>query len=920
MSDESSTDSLTRTAVVPVDPVPSEVRAAQGERELERRPMPAQIGRFTVIRLLGRGGMGIVFAAYDERLDRKLAIKLLRPHVREGTEGRTRILREAQAMAKLSHPNVAQVYEVGEHDGAVFVAMEFVDGDPLRTWMERPQEWQEVLRVMIEAGQGLAAAHARGLVHRDFKPDNVLISKDGRPRVVDFGLARSARVDDDEPQARTAPGAEDPLATDITHEGAVVGTPAYMSPEQHLGDPADARSDQFSFCVTTYEALFGLRPFTGQTRAELAGATVNKVVQEPPASSRVPAWVRKAVLRGLEPESEDRWPSMDALLTVLRADPSKARRNRLALAGIGLAGVVVGVMSLRSPPAQADTCAFAGDELTGVWDQTSRASAADAFARLEVAYAGDLWPKVESVLDDYAGQWVEMRGDACRARQRGEQSAAVHDQRVLCLDRRLDEMKALIEVLADPDEQTAERAVQAAHGLECLTECEDSDRIAVPVDLVADVQRIRTQVGRARTLANAGRFDASLEVARAAHEDAGTLDHRPLTAETGMALARALQRTGDAASAQTLLEACVHDAIASKADQQAADCATQLVYTVGEKLGQYDGALRWADLALALLERGAGDELLAARLSMQTGNVLRSAGKYDEAIQYQLQAIEQFERVHGPDHPDVGVARNNLGGVQWRLGNLAGARQNMEAGLRIRRKAFGDRHPQVASSLNNLGIVLASEGRYEDAKTKHEQALALKRDILGQEHPSVAYSLHNLGDTLHRLGQLEAARARLREALAMRERLVGTEHPSVADTLASIGAVLVDAERYEEALVPLERSLDISNSKLGAEHPDLADPLTGYGRALLGQGHAAKAIEPLQRALDIRLRDKGAAGPRGETRLALARAHAASGDAQQAQTLLAEAVKDLDETSMGYQAARARAQALTRELSDAVTD
>ncbi|MBL4686819.1 MAG: serine/threonine protein kinase, partial [Nannocystaceae bacterium] len=250
---------------------------ASTQSELSESAIGERLGRFRVLERLGKGGMGVVYSAYDPQLDRKIAVKLLRPDVQDGmgSEAATaRLLREAQAMAKISDPNVIVVHEVGVLKGRVFLAMEFVDGGTLGSWMAKRPSWREVLEVFLKAGSGLVAAHRGGLVHRDFKPENVLMGTDGRVRVVDFGLARSL-FDEEVEEHNTRPIGEEPeldsFNTPLTRTGAIMGTPAYMSPEQHLGRPATARADQFSFCVAMWEALFGSRPFRGTSLAELTG-------------------------------------------------------------------------------------------------------------------------------------------------------------------------------------------------------------------------------------------------------------------------------------------------------------------------------------------------------------------------------------------------------------------------------------------------------------------------------------------------------------------------------------------------------------------------------------------------------------------------------------------------------------------------
>jgi WD40 repeat protein len=296
---------------------------------------PTHIGRYLILRRIGEGGMGVVYAAYDNELDRRVAIKLV--HSRTGSDQRVRVRREAQAMARLSHPNVVQVYEVADFEQQVFVAMEFVVGPTLAEWTRAqpasPTRWRTILSKYIEVGRGLAAAHAVNLVHRDFKPANAIVGDDGRVRVLDFGIARASdptRELDDDPVVELAHAGDssDPLATPLTRTGALVGTPAYMSPEQFERRSVDARSDQFSFCVALYEALYGERPFAGTSTATLLINVLAGKLRPVPPRADVPSWVREVVVRGLASDPNARWPAMSALLEALEADPDVRRRRR----------------------------------------------------------------------------------------------------------------------------------------------------------------------------------------------------------------------------------------------------------------------------------------------------------------------------------------------------------------------------------------------------------------------------------------------------------------------------------------------------------------------------------------------------------------------------------------------------------------
>ncbi len=281
---------------------------------------PTAIGRYRVLGTIGRGGMGVVLRAHDPQLHREVAIKLVRPRRPDdpiAREHQARLLREARAMAALSHPNVVPVFDVGEHGDGLFIAMQYIAGANMRAWLlkERPG-WRRVLGVFRAAGRGLAAAHAAGMVHRDFKPANVLVGDDGRVRVVDFGLARS--LSEGDTGEHELDELDDDVLGSVTQKGVLVGTPLYMAPEQFAGTPADARADQFAFCVSFFEAVYGRPPFEGaDLRAQLAAKRAGRIAP-PGAGSAVPASLHEVILRGLSADPARRFASMPDLLRELR--------------------------------------------------------------------------------------------------------------------------------------------------------------------------------------------------------------------------------------------------------------------------------------------------------------------------------------------------------------------------------------------------------------------------------------------------------------------------------------------------------------------------------------------------------------------------------------------------------------------------
>jgi serine/threonine protein kinase len=337
-------------ATVPHDKLsPSQV----AQRPTRTLSIGDRVGRYLVLTTLGTGGMGVVFAAYDPQLDRKVALKLLRAGITYNTkDARVRLRREAQAIAQLSHPHVVGVYDVGEtDDGDLYIAMEFVEGDTLTTWLKKyPRTWREIVDVFLQAARGVIAAHSVGLLHRDFKPDNVLVGNDGRIRVTDFGLARSVMAPDDVAKGRPDVGPGSSLNVDLTATGTVLGTPRYMAPEQLTGPDIDARADQFSFCVALYEALYGTHPLPGATSVSMLEK--GEAALQPPEGTKIPTAIARAVQRGLDRDRSKRFPTMGALIAELVPPPKRApaRYAMAALAGLVLVGGAATAMLRPEPP------------------------------------------------------------------------------------------------------------------------------------------------------------------------------------------------------------------------------------------------------------------------------------------------------------------------------------------------------------------------------------------------------------------------------------------------------------------------------------------------------------------------------------------------------------------------------------------
>ncbi|WNG53487.1 protein kinase [Archangium gephyra] len=510
----------------------------------EGQPLPrgTSVGRYLVLERLGAGGMGEVYAAFDPQLNRRVAIKLLLPGGEglDGGEARLRLMREAQAMARLSHPNVLPVYDIGEHGDQVFIALELVEGSTLRQWLkEQPRGWREVVEALTLAGRGLAAAHAAGLVHRDFKPDNVLVGRDGRVLVFDFGLAceqgsgapgaptpvdladilRAELPATSESGSLSAPSTREPRETPVTRHGHIMGTPGYMAPEQYRQQAVTARADQFSFCATLYYALYREHAFVGSGAAALARATLEGRLRPPPRDSGVPGWVRRVVLKGLHVHPQERYVSMQALLDALHDDPSARSRRQafVAVAGAFLVAMVAGAVGEWHQ--RQGLCQGMAARMDGVWDAPRQDAMRHAFLATGAPYAADTWNGVKDGLDTYASQWVKGQRGACEATKlRGESSEEVLAARTTCMERRRSELKALTDVLAEADGRVVERAVEAVRGLSELAPCDTADPLAAsepPKDsqVAARVEELRTSLARARALRISGQFPAGLAVA-----------------------------------------------------------------------------------------------------------------------------------------------------------------------------------------------------------------------------------------------------------------------------------------------------------------------------------------------------------------------------------------------------------------------
>ncbi len=822
----------TATVVPPGGPCP--VPAALAPEPLERG---ALVGRYVIVGTVGEGGMGVVYAGYDPELDRKVALKVLRPERAASASARARMLREAQAIARLSHPNVVAVHDAGTFGEQVFLAMEYVEGQTLRGWLlEKPRSWREIVDLFVLAGQGLAAAHAAGLIHRDFKPDNVLLGKDGRVRVADFGLARPVDMEEDEETETSGSGG----SPSITAWGMVLGTPSYMAPEQLQGRAADARSDQFSFCVALYEALYGERPFPGEP-SEIQPA-------------RVPAWLRQILLRGLNDAPAARYPSMDDLLRALGKDPAVVRRRWLAAALVLVIGG--GLLVWGSFLGNAGrVCRGAAGKLAGIWDGGRKEAARAAFLATGKPYAEGTWSRVERALDAYTGDWAAMHQEACEAtRVRGEQSEDLLDRRMFCLDQRLREVNALAALFSRADDTVVEKSLSTVGSLPRLSSCADVEaltaRLPPPRDsaLRARVDQARAAVAETRAWSGAAAEERAAKAVTAARRTG----YRPVEAEALYQWGYFQDSLGQSDKAEaTLFEALVA-AQASGDLETAARSASQLAHTTGNTGGRPADGKRWSRLAWAIADSLPRNDSLHAELLRHRALILRAEGRFAEAVEVSLRAIPLAERAYGADHPQVAALLSNLGIFYNEMGRNEESIRASLRGLAIRRKILSPGHPDFAKSYNTLGNAYSDLNRFDDALASFRQAYEIFLHGYGPDHPMTSGMRGNVAIVYKELGRYAEAESLYREVLEDTLRLQGPGHPDTALAWVNLGEVHGLQKRHQEALDDYGRALAINEKALGPDHPSLAYGLVGQGLVLLETGRAAEAVPRLERAVAIR--------------------------------------------------------------------
>ncbi len=749
----------------------------------------AMCGRYLVLDRIGIGGMGTVYSAYDNHLARNVALKLVRASHANSNEAHQALLREAQAMAKLNHPNVCAVYDTGSAFEQMYLVMELVEGTTLRQWLSPTRSWREVARVFVDAGRGLSAAHHAGLIHRDFKPDNVLVGTDGRVRVSDFGLAHAAE-------------------TNITEAG--VGTWAFMSPEQRKGEAATALSDQFSYCVAFESAL-------------------------PP---KMPRWLGQIIARGLEIEPEKRFSSLDELVNTLERGLTR-RRTALGI-GAGLALSVFAVSLALAGIERGTRCRGMENQLHGVWDDSVRKAGQSAFEATERTYAKHVWNKVRQNLDDYAERWVLARKNACEAAKvRHDHSAELHDAQVICLDRKLGQLGALANVFTRADATMVDGAIEASLKQSHDSLCDDLEALSAeprpPVDS-QDYQAAISALAEGNALSNAGQFHQALPKADSALAHALRSEHAPTVTAATYLKSELLAQMGEYAKAEESALETIWTADRARVGVLRAEAWLELMVMQTQQ-GKITEALKAGNHAQAVLTTLAKPPSdLASRIERGFGGAYLVGDKAE-------QALERFERARALATDEVASAKANagIGRTLDHLGRYAEALPVLERALVQVQEREGKEHPEVATTINSMATTLKNMGRFDESLNAYREALRIRIALFGTNHRAVASTHNSIGTLYKKMGRIDEAHAEFLHSIHIDESLDGTEHVRLAFPLSNLGNIALDLGNLKEAVALQRRALALMlKSTLGSG--PAAGVHINLSNALLAEGNVQEAI------------------------------------------------------------------------------
>ncbi len=851
---------------------------------------PRRIGRFIDLGVIGHGAMGTVRRAYDERLAREVAIKVVRHRATPRHD--ERLLREAQALAQVSHPNVVQIYEVGEVGHEIFIAMDLIEGVSLDKWHSDAHSWRECLDVYLQAGRGLAAAHAVGLVHRDFKPANCIRDTEGRVRVLDFGLARGFDVPEpanDQPPSPpvladtgtgTATAADTEVSTvaettmlqvQLTASNAVVGTIAYMAPEQFAGGQVDASSDQFSFCVALFEAMYGEPPFSRDPRRALirmAGDDPPRLVF-PRTSRGVPRGVRAALRRGLRAKPEARWPSMDALLRELERPLRRSRWGQASvLAVVAGASALGGVMAVTESSSLAfsgrDPCSGARGSAEEIWADR-RADVRNALSTTKAPYAVDTWMTVDAELETYAKALGDTAVAACRVSLHEDPSGGTRE----CLEQRRDWFERTIELLSATDGTSVEHAALLVAGLPSISRCVHPDAWRPPLTEPSDqrAQIVKT-LDRARILSGAARYEEGLRTVTEARIAAMTSNEPRALAQALVVEGSLFLELGKIRPARARFEAASELALRRGFDEVAIEGLSLLGRLDGVEFGKSEVGL--ASLRGAVNQAGqAGiDPLKKAHALTLRAQVLTTGWEHVEAEAEYREALDLLESELGPDHLDLVEAIDGLAQVLAAQGDIIQSMELYERSLEIHRRWQGARHPATALTLSDAAAVLKDQGEYTWAQAQAERAIEILQGTLGPDHMKLSRPLNTLAAIFDARKEYTKAEELYRTSIPIAERTLGARHPDIARLRFNLAKSLRKQDKTALALEEYQMVLRIldQGERSPADATLAATTLRRLGKMSTEAGNSTVAAEYYRKGITW-LEDHGDAQDPRNTKL-----------------------------------------------------
>ena len=844
---------------------------------------PGVLSRYTLECKLGQGALGSVHAAWDPQLERRVAIKLLRSVGREGLRARrvARFLREAQALARLADPHIVELYDFGHYplgsgELGIYLVMELVEGSTLREWLARPRSVAEVVRVFVDAGRGLSAAHEAGLVHRDFKPTNVMVTPEGRVKLLDFGLARVLADRSESPAALDPAELEPPPRTGrITETGAVMGTPKYMAPEQFERAHVGPKADQFSFCQAFLEALRGGDVFRATSYEEAAWAKRYGRICPAPSRDRTPRRLDRILRRGLSPSPFDRWPSMAALIAAV---VRRRRPWRTAAAG---AIAVGGVVALAPWVNDGTTCADGAGALDRAWSAERREAVRESLLRGAPTHGRFVWAEVESVLDERVADWSAVYRRSCEQFGTDALDEGAFDRRLSCLRDAQRATMATLELLSAADASVAEYAVEAAVSVPRGGDCETLQDHGRP--LPGDEAMDEAVVAARRELARARIQTRAADLAKAAATLRGidglkALQFEPLALEVQAARALLAHERGSIGEAEEAFRDVVDAADGIGYTELAASAATSLARIVAVDTASHERGVEDLRRAQALVERlgrpldlhvdvlrasaaidrsrsdlvsgeahlrdaietlrAAGERDLAlADTLVELGDNLGDQARLEEAFASVQEALSIFERIVGPEHPRGAAALVALAHLHERGGDPMLAVEILERARTILERGYGPAHVRVADVSVRLAAQRIELRRFDAASDALDRANEIYGATYEPTHVAFAEVLMQRGILAFRAAEWEAAAKLLSDAVDLYAQARGADSVEVAKTLIWLGRSSKGAPRVEAH----RRALEILQMRFGPDHPSLVEPHIRLGHSLVRDREAARA-------------------------------------------------------------------------------